>query len=521
VRVRALLILLLLAPAAVADRAETTGVFRRASLALDRCTPREEILRARRDLSALPREPLSDDDWLDLHILLQAIDRRLHPAPRRPAGPPIRTEDYEFFTDEPVLDAVWLLEEAARLADLRPPPGARGDRKLQGAATALRRLAGAARWKEGADADPLLAAAGEVLADRALDLAFDLECSFRAPPPAGRALFLWRLENEHRIGLDPEEAARVGEQALAEVLRELEALAAEVGDGRTWRELVEASRADRPESPEALLAHCREVTERAMRAARESGLVPVPEFVLPPAVTLSPAGPAIPYACYHPGGRDRRGNYHGRVCFTDRPRGVPLEAWTRDRDRWWTSVIAVHEGVPGHHLQYAFASRARTPWRGHGHNRAYVEGWGLYSEDLMRRAGFFAGTEATLACLRMRLWRAVRVIVDVGLSTGRMRPSDAVRMLTGTVLMERTAAEMEVRRYLGSPTQPLSYLLGYRRIRAIRLAWLRRHGADREEEFHRRFLSLGCVPLDLAAAILLDRRKAYDWEAVQKEETSR
>jgi uncharacterized protein (DUF885 family) len=110
----------------------------------------------------------------------------------------------------------------------------------------------------------------------------------------------------------------------------------------------------------------------------------------------------------------------------------------------------------------------------------------------------------------MRLWRAVRVVVDAGLGTGEMTPAEAVSMLTDVVRMERSAAEGEVVRYLGMPTQPLSYLLGARKIDAMRRAYLVRRGPDAEREFHDRFLGFAPIPLNLAAAVLLDRRAAYD-----------
>ena len=124
--------------------------------------------------------------------------------------------------------------------------------------------------------------------------------------------------------------------------------------------------------------------------------------------------------------------------------------------------------------------------------------------------GFYEDPLTRLAWLRMRLWRAVRVVIDVGLHTGTLTPSDAVRMLVDEVRMERTSAEKEVRRYLSMPAQPLSYMLGFRRIRALRRAYLARHGPAAEREFHDRLLGLGSIPLDLAAAVLLDKRAAYD-----------
>jgi uncharacterized protein (DUF885 family) len=182
----------------------------------------------------------------------------------------------------------------------------------------------------------------------------------------------------------------------------------------------------------------------------------------------------------------------------------------RERDRHFLRAVCPHEAIPGHHLQFAVAATVRRPLRRLGSNSSYVEGWGLYTEDLMDRLGFFNVPADRLAFLRMRLWRAARVAIDVGLHTGEMRPSEAVRILTDEVLLSRSAAEDEVARYLRMPTQALSYLLGMRRILAIRRAFLVKHGGESERAFHDRFLGLAPIPLDLAAAVLLEKRKAYD-----------
>ncbi|MHC4860637.1 MAG: DUF885 domain-containing protein, partial [Planctomycetota bacterium] len=331
--------------------------------------------------------------------------------------------------------------------------------------------------------------------------------------PVGRSKFEWLLARHHGLERSAEDVRRFGERMLAKSLADLEAFARGTGSGRTWQELTEQSREDRPASASELLEYYRRTTKEATEAAAASGLITVPDHARHVQVRFGRAHVPVPYVHYRPGRRDRQGIYRARVVLTPFPDDLPeaaLEARLRDRDRHLLRVVCPHEAVPGHHLQYAVASGVESPWRRFGYNSSYVEGWGLYSEELMDRAGFYEHPLARLAFLRMRLWRAVRVIVDVGLHTGEFPPLVAVRMLTDEVLMERWAAEQEVARYLGMPTQPMSYMVGCERIRVMRRAYVALNGPESEREFHDRLLGLGPIPLDLAAAALLGKRRAYD-----------
>ncbi len=474
----------------------------------------------RRGLLTVSRDHLDDDTWVDLHLLLIEIDRRLTPkppaapkssAPLLPARPIPRT-----LTDGERTDPMALLDLAASLAV--PGPGTYaaisiGDPRAAIAAGAknARELSRAAQAIDGDD--PLLRAAAAALVEVATDLAFDLDLRADGLAPEGREGFAWLLEKRHRLSFSPEEALSLGRDAVADCLALLREEARRQSPDRSWQVLVLSGMSSHPAGEEELLAYCREVTAAAERLMIESGLITIFEFAAQPRVILGEPSFPAPYASYLPGGKPNGGRYGGRVMYTrfeKTARPGTLPALLRDRSRAWLKVIGPHEANPGHHLQFATADRIERPCRGYGYSSTYVEGWGLYTEELMSRAGFYETRAERLAFLRMKLWRAVRVVVDAGLHVGDLRPSTAVRMLTGIVLLERSAAEAEVRRYMTMPTQPLSYLIGYRKIRAIRDAYVAMNGSAAEREFHDRFLALGPVPLDLAAAVLLGKRRAYD-----------
>ena len=142
----------------------------------------------------------------------------------------------------------------------------------------------------------------------------------------------------------------------------------------------------------------------------------------------------------------------------------------------WDEVSTVyHEAVPGHHLQGA-TIRLVPLTRAHklGFNSAHGEGWALYSERLMDELGWFRTPETRLGFLCAHAFRAARVVVDIGLHTGRRIPEGwpnsgeqwtydgAIDFIVRAGGMDRDKAESEVLRYLSWPSQATAYKLGER-----------------------------------------------------------
>lgn len=180
---------------------------------------------------------------------------------------------------------------------------------------------------------------------------------------------------------------------------------------------------------------------------------------------------------------------------------------------WQEVSTAYHEGFPGHHLQVGTAmfradhlSRAQRLliwYPGHG------EGWALYAERLMDELGYFEKPAYKLGMLASQQFRAVRVVVDIGLHLGYEIPdwapmhagSDwtferAVDYVNLVGRKPREVSESEVRRYLGWPGQAISYKVGEREILDIRRILEERHLEFDLRDFHRRVLEAGTLRLD-------------------------
>ena len=181
---------------------------------------------------------------------------------------------------------------------------------------------------------------------------------------------------------------------------------------------------------------------------------------------------------------------------------------------WGEVSTAYHEGVPGHHLQLA-----QLTYRAAELNRfqrvaafvpGYSEGWALYAERLMGELGYLENPAHELGMLRAQAFRAMRVVVDIGVHVGLKIPANEGYHPAETwspQLMLPFAIEhghepedflrSEVDRYLGWPGQAICYKVGERAWLAVREQARARAGtAFNLKAFHGRALNLG--PMGLA-----------------------
>jgi uncharacterized protein (DUF885 family) len=180
------------------------------------------------------------------------------------------------------------------------------------------------------------------------------------------------------------------------------------------------------------------------------------------------------------------------------------EALLRAHDYTWIDVIAPHEAYPGHHLQALKAQENPRPMRQVFSTPVFSEGWGLYTEELMHETGFYADPEgARLTQLRLRLWRAARVLLDVQLHTGAMSYDDARAFLRDNIGMEESATAGEVGIYVSRPSYAIGYVVGYYEIMQLREDYRRAKGdAYDAREFHDRLLTLGSLPMGQVRRLL-------------------
>jgi len=321
----------------------------------------------------------------------------------------------------------------------------------------------------------------------------------------GSAYFDLLLRRRHFLDVNADALHAFGERLFERTRIELEAECA-VQFGR--RDALSVVREIQKRHPvlESLLATYAE----RMRAAREfvvaKNLVTMPErerldVVATPAFMRH----EIPFAAYsEPASSDPE--QHGRYYVTP-----PInEEQLAEHDEVGLAHTSVHEAYPGHHLQFVTANLnavARTLPRLLNASASFYEGWALYSEQLMQEQGFLDRPESRIVLLRDRLWRALRVMLDVELHTRSLSFDAAADRMVAALGFPRAQAEADLAWYTRSPTVPLGYAIGWKLINALRD---RVAGDDRGaglRAFHDRLLSVGSI----AAPLVI--RRAFGQEA--------
>jgi uncharacterized protein (DUF885 family) len=158
----------------------------------------------------------------------------------------------------------------------------------------------------------------------------------------------------------------------------------------------------------------------------------------------------------------------------------------------------VHEAIPGHHYQMMLQRESNQPdFRKEGLSFAFIEGWGLYAESLGSELGLYRDPYQEYARLYSEMFRALRLVWDVGLHAKGWSFEDCARYAApwGFTLAD---IRRELERYVAWPAQALSYKTGELAIRALRDHARTELGeAFSLREFHAFVLELGAVPLDI------------------------
>jgi hypothetical protein len=169
----------------------------------------------------------------------------------------------------------------------------------------------------------------------------------------------------------------------------------------------------------------------------------------------------------------------------------------------WT--LTAHEARPGHELQFDSmlehgVSLARVRY---AFNSTNVEGWGLYSEYLIRP---HMPPEGQLVSLDYRLMRAARAFLDPELQAGKIQPADAFRVLEQDVVQSHAFALEEVERYTyRAPGQANSYFYGYTKLIALRKEAEAALGPKfNQQKFHDFILAQGLLPPDLMRKAVME-----------------
>ena len=307
--------------------------------------------------------------------------------------------------------------------------------------------------------------------------------------PRGRDYYRQRIRFFTSLPMSPEEVFAKGEEEVARIRKAMEAILAELQFEGSFSGFLDMLRTDErfyAKSPRDLLKEASYISKKIDgqlpnyfgRLPRlPYGVAPVPEAI----------APTYTSGRYSPGSAKayRAGQYWVNT--------YQLES----RPLYVLPALTLHEAVPGHHLQISLAEEmGELPTFRNTYLSAFGEGWALYCEWLGKEMGIYENAYEDFGRLTYEMWRACRLVVDVGLHYKGWSRERAFQFLSSHTALSLHECNTEIDRYIGWPGQAVSYKIGELKIRELR-RWAEAEQGEQFDirAFHDAILANGSVPL--------------------------
>ena len=358
----------------------------------------------------------------------------------------------------------------------------------------------------------LIADANTALLEYARFLDEDLRPQARGHVAAGERYFNEILHYRHGMDIDADAVEQLGERVFHDTLKELKSCVRDMGMGS----VAEATAHIHAQHPTAdmLLETYRQKMEAARQfvtnrewvnipETQELNIVDTPEFLRH----------SIPFAAYvDPVPSDP----HQRGWFYVTP--VKDDSQLGEHNLFSIAHTAVHEAWPGHHLQFVTANtqpQSSTLPRLLNPSATLYEGWALYCEQMAWEQGFYQGSEHHFVLLKDQLWRALRIMIDVGIHCREAAPEKSAELLMKHLGFTEQQASAEINWYSHAPGVPMGYATGWQIILALRDIVMESEGTKFSlKEFNNKLLSAGSAGLGYVIRRVWG---AEVWETVKKQ----
>ena len=309
--------------------------------------------------------------------------------------------------------------------------------------------------------------------------------------PHGDAYYRQQVRAMTTTDLTPEQFHQIGLQQVGDIEREMLTLARQLGfqDLPSFHASIQANIKLYAQSGEQVLQiYANHINDMRAKMPELFGRQPKTPLEVVPMESFR-AKESVP-ADYSPGSPSS--GRPGRINVNEYD---PTHRLTLNME-----AIAYHEGIPGHHQQFALAQEMTglPEFRKFAEYNAFSEGWALYAERLGKEVGFYRDPYSEYGRLENEMWRAVRLVVDTGVHYKHWTRQQMVDFFHAHTAMDEPNVQTEVDRYIAWPAQALAYKAGQMKILELRERARRELGGKFDlRAFHDAVLSNGAVPLDV------------------------
>jgi len=198
-----------------------------------------------------------------------------------------------------------------------------------------------------------------------------------------------------------------------------------------------------------------------------------------------------------PGPYDKSGNTYYNVGSLEGWPAAKAESYLREYNNYILQILNIHEAIPGHYTQLVYSNQSPSLVKSLFGNGAMVEGWAVYTEQMMLENGYGDNTpEMWLMWYKWHLRTVCNTILDYSVHTQNMQKDAAIRLLTQEAFQQQAEAEGKWKRVSVTSVQLTSYYTGYKEIYDLREAYRKKLGDQFNlKQFQEQFLSYGSAPV--------------------------
>lgn len=361
------------------------------------------------------------------------------------------------------------------------------------------------------------------------------------------------LKLKQFIDFDSDSLLDVAKERYQSIETEMKKIAANINPDKDWRELYRELCKLHPQKNELLFVY-RDEVNRAKSFLKDLNIINLPPERLEVKETPRNLRDSVPFAAYMKGNNNSGTFIVTTILDTDPDK---IEEQLQIHNIFFIPPVVVHEAFPGHHLQHVhdiFANIDRSDPKNKtllrvlnltDKSSSFAEGWGLYSETLMKESKYFTPSDdfisqwkhllipaakqlldpkiasskneeqaikylaenaQQLFALRNILWRAARAMIDPQIHTGGMKYDEPVKFLVDNILLDKDRAEIEVDRYFQRPTEVVGYIMGHMQIQQLREQVKKAENNKFDlKAFHDRLLSGQELPVKVLAKMQFDQ----------------
>lgn len=184
-----------------------------------------------------------------------------------------------------------------------------------------------------------------------------------------------------------------------------------------------------------------------------------------------------------------------------------VQSMLEEYNRHMLQVLTIHEAYPGHYVQLEYSNRSRSLIRRVLQSGVFIEGWAVYTEQMMLDQGY-GGGDLALRLIQLKLYLRVLTnsILDHKMHCTAMTDEEAVRLLVDGSFQSEEVSRLKIIRAKQSSVQLSTYFAGRMAMMRLRQQMQREFG-DKFElgRYHEAVLDHGSVPVKFLPELVRTR----------------